>query len=350
MRAAWLYRREESALRRILLLPLDVVAWLYGLGALVHRLSWRSLRRPKQLSCRVLSVGGITVGGSGKTPLAARLARGLHRRGGRVALATRGYRRRGREAVRVVSDGRHVRSHVDAAGDEPLLLAAHAPGVPVLVGRDRGVVGLRAVSAFASEVLVLDDGFQHHRLARDLDLVVLDGSIGFGNGRVLPRGPLREPARALRHADMIVVVDPPLPPEDAARLERLAPDAPRYEARRIPAGVRPLRGGEVERPSSLASADVGLLAGIANPESLRRTVEGLGARVVAERFFADHHRYRARDVEGLGLGAPLWVTTEKDALKILPAWVGDDDLRVLTLELRVSDEERLLADLEARLR
>ena len=192
-----------------------------------------------------------------------------------------------------------MRATVEQAGDEPFVLAAHAPGVPVLVGRDRALVGQRALSAHGAEILVLDDGFQHHRLARDLDVVVCDGAQGFGNRWVLPRGPLREPLSALRFAAAVGVVDGPLSEADEAAIARFAPGARRFAARRRPLGLRPLQGGPLEPPESLAGARVGLLAAIARPASLRRTLEALGAEVVAERSFRDHHRYRPRDLAGL---------------------------------------------------
>ena len=166
-RPRWFDVGEESLARRLALLPLDLLALVYGVGACAHRTAYtRGLFKPVQLSCRVVSVGNLVVGGSGKTPMAAWLAKVLHQRGHRVVLASRGYARRGRERVEVVSDGRFVSSTAEVAGDEPILLAAHAPGVPVLVGPDRDVVGMRAVSAFGAQILVLDDGFHHHRLAR----------------------------------------------------------------------------------------------------------------------------------------------------------------------------------------
>jgi len=351
LRGAWLYARQETRAQRLWRAPLAVASWLYGAGARLHRLAYRrGWRSPRRLSCTVVSVGNLAVGGSGKTPMAAWLARGLRQRGYKVALASRGYGRRGRARVRVVSDGRRVGADVAEAGDEPLLLAAHAPGVPVLVGADRSVVGLRAIALFGTDVLVLDDGFQHHRLARDLDLVVVDGRLGFGNRRLLPRGPLREPLAALGHADAVGVVDGPLPPEDARLLELFAPGARRSCARRRPARLRPLRGGAGEPVEALRGRDVGVLAGIARPGSLRATLTEAGARVVAERSFPDHHRYAPRDLEGLAAATPLWVTTEKDAVKILPAWVGSADVRVLEIELEVEEGGSFLDWVEARLR
>lgn len=344
---------EETGLRRLALAPLGAASRLMAAGAWLHRASYRSgWLRPARLEAAVVSVGNLAVGGTGKTPLAAWLALELHRRGRRVTLASRGYggvaSRSG--AVVVVSDGRFVHSRAEEAGDEPMLLASLAPGVPVVVARNRATAGLRAISAFGAEILVLDDGFQHHRLHRDVDIVTLDGARGLARGRVLPRGPLREGTRALRFADAVGVVDGPLSELDAALLERRAPAAFRFEASRRPAGLRSLDGAPVGPPSSLEGREVGLLSGIAQPDSFRRTVEALGARVVAERRFPDHHRYRASDVEGLRRQAQRWITTQKDAIKLLPSWL--DGVEVASLEIAVSVEGgRVLVDwLESRLR
>jgi len=332
-------------------LPLLPLSWLYGAGARVHRALYRTgVLRRSTFAGHVVSVGNLVVGGTGKTPLAAWVALGLRRRGRRVAIASRGCGGRAREPVTVVSDGRFVVSRAEEAGDEALVLAAHAPGVPVLVGRDRALAGWRAASCFGADVLVLDDGFQHHGLHRHLDLVTFDGGLGCGNRRVLPRGPLREPAGALRHADAIGVVDGPLPAADAAFIERIAPGVRQFRVRRIPVGLRPLGGGEDAPPELLKGAEVGLLAALADPAGFRRSLESLGARVVAERTFRDHHRYRERDLRGIAAQAPLWVTTEKDAVKILRPWVGRADVRVLRIEAEVAEPDLLLDWIDSRLR
>jgi tetraacyldisaccharide 4'-kinase len=351
VRARWLQEDGGGVLRRLALAPLAPPSWLYGLGARLHRSVYqRGLLRPAQLPCRVVSVGSLGVGGAGKTPTAAWLASALHARGHRVAIASRGYGRRGDDAVVVVSDGRHVRSRAERAGDEPMLLAAHAPRVPVLVGADRTLVGWRALSAFGAEVLVLDDGFQHHRLHRDVDLALFDGATGFGRGGCLPHGPLREPAGALARADAVGVIDGPLSERDEARVAKLAPEAFRFRASRRPQLLRALSGQGHDDPSVLARRRVGLLSGLGRPGGLRRTVEALGAEVVAERRFGDHHRYRPSDLAGMRDEAPLWVTTEKDALKIPAPWAGPVDIRVLCVSLAVEDSAALLDWVEARLR
>jgi tetraacyldisaccharide 4'-kinase len=243
-----------------------------------------------------------------------------------------------------------VLATVEEAGDEPLLLAAHAPGVPVVVAERRALAGQRAIASFGCDVLILDDGFHHFALERDVELLVLDGSFGLGNARVLPRGPLREPLGSLRLADAVGVVDGPLGARDEERLARFAPAARRFDARRVPVYVRPLAGGERQPPAFLAGREVGVLSGIARPRALRRSAEALGAAVVAERTFPDHHAFRPRDLAGLARQAPLWVTTEKDALKIQPAWTGEARVWVLVIELELERGDELLDWLSARLR
>lgn len=351
MRLRWLEEREQSWIGSLALLPLWFASKVYAAVAALHRtLSERGWLPRRRLAVPVISVGNLVVGGTAKTPLAAWIARELRKRGHRVALASRGYGREGREPVEIVSDGRFVRGSAESAGDEALLLAAQAPGVPVLVGRDRGLVGLRALSAFDAEVLVLDDAFQHHRLHRTLDVVSFDGRLGFGNGHALPRGPLREPLAALSRADAVVVVDGPLPEVDEALLARRVPAAQRIAARRQPCALRALSGGEPRSPAELAGAPVGLLAGVAQPASVRRTLESLGAQVVAERLFRDHHRYQAADLAGLAELAPHWITTEKDAVKLLPAWAGDAKIEVLAIEIALEDPKAFVDWLESRIR
>lgn len=344
---SWLEAREESLPRRALLLPLLPLGWLWSLAARLHRAVYeRGWLRRRRLPCRVLCVGSPMVGGTGKTPAAAWIAAGLGRRGHSAVLASRGS---GRGGPLVVSDGWRVWGRSESAGDEPLVLAARAPRVPVLVDRDRTRLGWRALGLFDAGVLVLDDGFQHHRLERDVDVVLLDGQQGFGNRHCLPRGPLREPLSALRRAHAVGVVEGPLPEADARLLERLAPAAFRFAARRRPLALRPLGGGERAAPELLRGRRLGMLCAIARPATLRRSLEELGARVVAERCFRDHHVYRRRDLQGLAREAELWITTEKDAVKLERPWAGEADVRVLTLQLEVEEPERLLAWLEERL-
>ena len=349
-RAGWLDGDQEGRWQAVLRPPLGLAAGAYGLGARLHRAVYeRGWKEPRRLPCRVISVGGLTVGGAAKTPMAAWLAARLHARGHRVALLSRGYARQRSEDVTVVSDGSRLHADVERRGDEPLILAAHAPGVPVLVGRDRSLTGLRAINAFDVEAIVLDDGFQHHRLARDLEIVTVDGQAGFGNCRVLPGGPLREPLSALSRADAVGVIDGPLPPSQEVRVEEFAATAFRFEASRRVWALRKLGEEETVEPEFVVGKEVGLLSGIARPAGFHRTVEVLGARIVAERHFGDHHIFRPRDLVGLGSEAPLWLTTEKDAVKLSSWWQKGADIRVLCTGLDFAEPERLLGWIEATL-
>lgn len=346
----WLGPQQESVLLRCALLPLSVVSWGYGLLARADRARYeRGFRQRRRVDARVISVGSLVVGGSGKTPMASWLAERLHRRGHKVALLSRGYGGSPEQQVTIVSDGLRVLTGPDRAGDEPVLLAGQAAGVPVIVSRDRGVAALRAIAVYGAEILILDDGFQHHRLRRDLDLVTFDADFGVGNGHLLPRGPLREPLRGLQRAHAIIEIDAELPSKVAAAASIHAPEALRFRARRQAVSLRDLGATVAVAPEVLRGMQVAMIAGIARPESLRRTLRALGAEVIAERVFRDHHRYRARDLRGLSDEAPVWITTEKDAGKILPSWVGRADLRVLGIRLVIPEAEVLVDWIETRL-
>jgi tetraacyldisaccharide 4'-kinase len=349
----WLDNGEQSLWRAAARYTLAPISGLFGAGTLLHRALYaRGALHPKSLPMRVVSVGSLVRGCEGATLTAAWIANALHRRGHPVALAARGmgWTRHGRDAVRVVSDGRYVKSRVELAGASAMILAAHSPGIPVLTGWDRFHVGVRASSVFGAEILVLEDGFQCHPLERDVDVVAIDGQSGFGNRWWLPCGPLREPIRALRSAHALGVIDGPLHGKDAADLERFGSGGLAFAAHRRPVSVRPLKGGAVDSPGVLNGAAVGLISGLARPTSLRNAVEQLGAQVVTERNFGDHHRYGPRDVRYLYRNAPMWITTEKDAIRINPDWIGRADVRVLSIKLEVEREGPLVDSLEVSLR
>jgi len=328
-----LWRVEESAARRALLAPLAAAEVFYAAGARLHRWVYEAgLRKRTRLDARVVSVGNLAVGGSAKTPLAAFLARELAARGRRPALLSRGVGGRRAGEVMVVSDGGRVLAAPADVGDEPCLLAAAAPGVPVLAGVERAALGLRAIAAFGADVLVLDDGFQHHRLARDVELVCLDAALGLGNGHVLPRGPLREPVAALARADALVFTRAraggPPPPGSARLPARLK----QFSVGMVKLGLRPVGRGERLPLARLAGARAGILAAIARPDRLAAELAELGAELCARRVFADHHLYSRADLAGLDPGL-VWVTTAKDAVKLPPAWAEGVELLVLEEEI-----------------
>jgi tetraacyldisaccharide 4'-kinase len=275
-------------------------------------------------------------------------------RGRRVALLSRGYGAV-RSDPRVVSDGRQVLLSADDGSDEGVLVARRLPGVAVLCGPRRTELARLARGALGADVLLLDDGFQHRALARDLDVVVLDAGNPFGNGHLLPRGPNREPRNALRRAGLVWLSRiEGATPEGLELLRGLAREATGHdpvESRHQPVDLLDGRLVESFGLGALRGRRVRLLAGIARPGTFRRTVEALGAQVTAERRFRDHHRYREGELHEVlgpvdrdGAHDREWViTTEKDAVRLGPEAAGHPHLRVLRIEAQVVRGEEVLA-------
>src|SRR3989449_10214655 len=189
-----------------LLAPLIPLSRLYGLAMRSRAALYaRGLLKQQSLPGRVISVGNLTVGGTGKTPVVIALAAALRDRGRKVGVISRGYKRRSGTSFLEISDGRTLRGHPGDSGDEPFLIAQRCPGVPVAVGADRPLVGRYLVDRFDLDTLVLDDGFQHLALRRDTDILVLDAGAPFGNGYLLPRRRLREPLSAMERASAVLV-------------------------------------------------------------------------------------------------------------------------------------------------
>jgi len=309
----------------------------------------RGLLPVRRLAGPVVSVGNLGVGGSGKTPVVARVAELLREAGEPVAVLSRGYGGRFAGDAPVVSDGASVLATAAEAGDEPVMLARALPGVVVAVGRRRDEVGRAVEARFGRRVHVLDDGFQHLRLARDLDLVCLD--VHDLDDRPLPAGRLRERPAALARADLVLLtrVEAASEPELRALETRLGAERCLRVERRI-ASWRTL-DGEPQPPPDRAY----LLAAIARPERLERDVAGDGRTVVGRAFFRDHHRFRPGELEAVAAaarraGAEAIVTTAKDAVRLEGHGALGLPLIVLRIEARVLDEERLARRLLAAAR
>ncbi|GMU03540.1 tetraacyldisaccharide 4'-kinase [Corallococcus caeni] len=315
----------EPWTRRALLSPLALLSWTYSGAVRLRGALYDSglLRAEHVEGLRVLSIGNLNVGGTGKTPAVLHLAELLIREGRKVGILTRGYGRESQEPLTFA--GKEPLPAVTEAGDEPLLLARRCPGARLFVGADRVAAALRARDDFGLDTVLLDDGFQHRRLHRDEDLVVVDEAVGLGNGQLLPRGPLREPPSALRRATLLWLR---AAPGDAAPNPWLdAVTAPRVRTRYGPTGWWDPSGAE-HATNALEGKPVLALAGLARPGGFLKTVTTLGAEVRDAALFPDHHRFSAdelRQVEARARqqGARI-VTTEKDAVRLpagFEAWV-----------------------------
>lgn len=299
------------------------------------RLSTETLPRP------TISVGNLTFGGTGKTPFVEFLARRLRFEGWTPAILSRGYGRRSRGVV-VVGAGAGALVSPEQGGDEPVALArAAAPGVLVVVGERRAEAARRAAD-LGADLLLLDDGFQHLAVKRDVNLLLLDARDPFCGGRLPPAGRLREPVEAVRRADAVVFtrVDRGSPPADAlATLARLAPRAPVFHARIRPTGLRDDRGGPIEQ-DAVSTRRLLAVCGVANPAEFASTLAELGIAPEERLDFRDHQRYGQRQLALVRsaadrTGASLLVTTEKDAVKL----AGRSPLPIVTVRLGVEVEE-----------
>lgn len=287
------------------------------------------------LGVPVISVGNLSVGGTGKTPFTVLLARILVARGKRVVVLSRGYGGAGGSEVRIVSDGSRILLPVAEAGDEPVLLSRSVPGLIVVTCSDRYRGGLEALNRFRPDIFLLDDGFQHLRLRRELNILLLDAAKPFGNGWTLPAGLLREPLSAVRRADLIVYTRA----DEATACPALA-DIPVCRSSHRLSGVVSLCGGELTSFSIFTGKKVVAFAGIADPWSFFDALIRVGVDLVATLAFPDHCRYdRTERAEIRRVmaesAADFLITTEKDAVKLtaFPAVFESAYAAVLSLDI-----------------
>lgn len=318
---------------KVLLGVLKGISKIYG--AIVWLRMWFfriGVLRRWPLGCQVISVGNVTAGGTGKTPVVEIFARELTKQGRKVAILSRGYRRKEKPFLQrlfsdtidpplVVSDGKRVLLDSEMGGDEPYMLASNLPGVVVLVDRNRVKSGRYAISKFGCDTLVLDDGFQYQRLKHSHDIVLVDKTNPFGNGNLLPRGVLRESVSNLRRADFIFITKSDGNSEALRkRIRKLNHHAEIIECRHAPKCLRDVYSGRTEELTWLNGKKVVALSGIAVPQSFEAFLKGYGAELAECVRYADHHRYATQEVinvvnHAADLGADALITTEKDAVR-----------------------------------
>ncbi len=337
-------RKKASTWIRPVLAPFSV---LYGAGVFLRLSAFRRLPKAS-LPGFVVSIGNLTVGGTGKTPATCLIAEWGLREGYRVAVLSRGYRGRYQEKVVVVSDGNRVMAGPLEAGDEPYLIAKRLPGVPVLVSKRRQLAGTEAHARFGTDFFVLDDGFQHLGLARDLNLVLIDAANPFGNGHLLPWGPLREPVRQLERADAFIITrcqDAGARSDLGVRLGRQFPSKALFYGMHVPTELVFPYKTETQAPEFLKGKRTVAFAAIGQPTAFRDTLLSLGVELPLFREFRDHHRFRRQEVQALirereRLGGDYLITTEKDWVRLENLGLHDPQLAYLRINfsLRSGDD------------
>ncbi len=344
----------------------DVLRWiLLGLSqiylALVRgRLALYESRffRPRTLGCLVISVGNLTVGGTGKTPVVEMLARALTEGGRKVAILSRGYKSVPRpfflrlwdkifkhKAVfvpRVVSDGHALLLDSRTAGDEPFMLANNLRGVVVLVDRDRVRCGQYAIEHFGVDTLLLDDGFQYIRMKHGIEVALIDRQAPFGNEYLLPRGTLREPPGNLRRATHIFITKCTGADNTdlITRIRKYNRTGDIVECSHRPQHLRNFVTGETKPLEFLKNLEIGSICGIAMPESFENALTGLGAKIEISKIYTDHHRYSAREIENFirrceRKGVSAILTTEKDAVRIPRIMEPEVPIYYLRVEIEI---------------
>ncbi|MEF3168788.1 MAG: tetraacyldisaccharide 4'-kinase [Deltaproteobacteria bacterium] len=330
---------------------------LYSAAMVIREsLYQRGLLRTRRLPCPVVSVGNLSLGGTGKTPLVIALAEWYRSQKTSPAVLTRGYGSTAGKGPLVVTDGDRIFTSPREAGDEAFMMAETLKGVPVIAGSCRFASGLLAVERFGARVLILDDGFQHMRLARSVDLVLLPARDPFLGGRVFPGGPLREPVSALRRASALILTkaEDPTQTERARKTVHAAfPNIPVFSSATAPSALVSL-AGEMHPLSHLSGLRILAFTGLADPAPFYRDLERLGARILERRSFPDHHPYTEADMERLrrkarAAGAQALVTTAKDRVKILPLEKPSGSAPpILVLEVKSLPEQGLFAFLARR--
>ena len=351
-------RRKDAGalwLSRLLL----ALSWLYRLIVQTRLFLFRhGIIRYHSLGCQVISIGNLTVGGTGKTPVAEAFARALVKQGRKVAILSRGYKsetppfwprmlnllRLGADPnpPRVVSDGRSLLLDSATSGDEPFMLASNLPKVVVIVDKNRVKAGRHAIRKYGCDTLLLDDGFQYMALKHRLDLVLVDSTNPFGNRQMLPRGILREPVRNIRRASYLFITKsrPGGEPELKAELRALNPTAEIIECRHSAKKLRDVFSGAEQPLSKLDGLEVAAISGIAQPKGFEDELVRLGAKLLYHKRFADHHRYSQMEIiefinKSIERGAQAIVTTEKDAVRFPNIERRDLPMYLLRVEIEL---------------
>lgn len=341
-----LYDRRPNNASLALKTGLRLLESIYGAFTTARNFFYdKNLKKTKSLPCRVISIGNLTVGGTGKTPVVILTAKILRDAGYPVAVVSRGYRGSA-GAPLVVSDGSEIGVSPQDSGDEPHIVAYELPGIPVVVGKDRYRAAKIAYDNFKPRIILLDDAFQHRRLHRNIDIVTIDAGNPYGNEHLLPRGILRESPYSLKRARAVIITRY----RDEIgrdRLERMVRFynhiVPIFFSRHVPVGLHKPGGRDRIDLEILSGKRTAALSNIANPESFHNMLGSLGVELVYKKISPDHHRYSVdelQDIEkkAIEAGAEKLVMTAKDE-RNLP-----EEYKIGTIETLVLDIEAVLVD------
>jgi len=362
--------RRKGFRASVIRLLLSIMSIIYRFLVSLRLWLYKSrIKREHNLGCLVVSIGNLTVGGTGKTPIVEKFAKALTAGGRRVAILSRGYKSAkpsiktkikskiqgnpiSQEPPRVVTDGKEVFLDSETAGDEPYMLATNLEGVAIVVDKDRVKAGLHAIKEFDVDTLLLDDGLQYLRLKHRLDVVLIDKYSPFGNEKLLPRGTLREPPKNLKRASYIFITkcDGSSNEELIKRIRKYNRTAEIIECAHKPKYLENIDSGEKLPLEHLKGKDIGTVSGIAVPESFEDGLKNLGANVELTRRYTDHHRYRKREIQKfidqcLNRDLDMIVTTEKDYVRFPDVDLNENmPMFFLRVEIGILSNEETFED------
>ena len=306
---------------------------------------WRIFDIKQIPETKCISVGNITTGGTGKTPAVEYLAKILTQKGKKVAILSRGYRRKSTGTL-TVSDGHQIYADYEQSGDEPQLLARNLAGVPVIVESDRFKGGMFIWETFKPEIIILDDAFQHRRIERDLNIVLVDCTSGLQQDSLLPAGTLREPLSALKRSDIILLtrVDQADQIISIRNIIKKYTNALICETIHQPVSLKELNSNSEYSVDLIRNKKVALFSGIGNPGAFRSTIMKLEADIVSESTFFDHHNYSQSELQEIYEKASInnadWIiTTEKDAVKLSKTKMIDYSIYYVKIQLQFLKNE-----------
>lgn len=324
----------KGPLAVFLRLFLFVFSLIYGLVVVVLAAFYRI--RPMRLGAKVISVGNITLGGTGKTTLVEYLSGMLSAQGKKVALLSRGYRR---DTAKQGDQG---------IGDEPAMLKKKLPSLRVIVDKNRIRAAFKAIREYAADTLILDDGMQQWRIFKDLEIVTIDAANPFGNYRLLPAGFLREPLNALKRADIFILTQIRLNQDTSAltsELKRINSGALIIESRHQPDGFSSISNpDELSGIDALKGKSALIFCGIGNPQGFENCIGELGIKIVKSCIFADHHDYTQADIDNIiktarQMNVDAVITTQKDAVKIKELQIRGSGILALNIKLKITKNE-----------
>jgi len=341
-----------------------VISYLYGMGVRFRLWMYaKMILKQKKLPCYVISVGNIVVGGAGKTPMAIYLAQVLKKMGNKALVLSRGYKGRYKHSAGIVSDGEKIFLGAEDCGDEPYMMAKRR-SFPVVIGKDRFKAGIKAINAFNPDVIILDDGFQHLKLKRDLDLILLDYTSPLGNNRFLPAGRLREsPEISAKRTDALIFTRCGNMDKNAETNKEVMlhyQDCPRFKTFHRPFISKHIICASslkktIQKVKELKGKHAVLFSGIAKNDSFYHTMAKLGIKVLDHLEFRDHYRYKKADILTINnlakkVSADVVLTTEKDWAKLDQNLKWDLDLIVIGIQIEFEHPEKFESFLNSRLK